>query len=61
MTLHLTDQQRGVLLELLEASHRAKLHELHHTDSPQYKQLIRGRIAVIEDLITSLAPAEQGV
>jgi hypothetical protein len=55
MTLHLTEQELAVLGEILESSHREKLHELHRTDSVSYKALLRQRIALIEELRTRIA------
>jgi len=50
MTIELTVHQRELLTELLEAAHKDTVHELHRTDSLSYKQLIREKIAVIEEL-----------
>lgn len=59
MILQLTDQEAGVLAEVLEASRREKLHELHRTDSLGYKALLKDRIAVLEELRTRLAQNER--
>ncbi len=61
MTLHLTEAQRSLLLELIEAAHREKLHELHHTDAAAYKVLLRERITSLEALTAMLVEAEQTV
>ena len=50
MTLQLTNEEREYLMTLLEATHREKLHELHHTDRAEYKALVRSEIASIEAL-----------
>lgn len=55
MHIELTDHQRELLTELLEAAHRDRTHELHRTDSLSYKKLIREKIAIIEDLCDRLA------
>ena len=50
MDLELTDKELKYLVTLLEVTHRGKLHELHHTDSGEYKTLIKDEIALIEAL-----------
>ena len=50
MTLELTERQTEMLAELLEAAHRDKVHELSRTDALGYKQMLREKIAVIEEL-----------
>lgn len=55
MTLELTDKERDYLMTLLEATHREKLHELHHTDASDYKILVKREIALIEALSAKLS------
>jgi hypothetical protein len=55
MTLELTDKERDYLTTLLEARHREKLHELHHTDRGEYKTLLKAEIALIEELRSKLS------
>ncbi|MCC6652832.1 MAG: hypothetical protein IT348_16890 [Candidatus Eisenbacteria bacterium] len=50
MKIELTEAQRELLTELLEAAHRVRTHELHRTDSLSYKQLLRDKITTIENL-----------
>ncbi len=61
MTVQLTESERSVLLELLEAAHRERLHELHRTDALAYKGLLREQIAKLEQLTEKLIPAGQPV
>ena len=58
MSLDLTEHQREMLSELLEAAHRDKVHELHRTDSLGYKGILREKIAVIEELCTMISVNE---
>ena len=55
MNLELTDQECEVVLELLEAAHRGKIHELHHTDASEYKRLVKEKVRIIEELISKVA------
>ena len=57
MTLELTDKERDYFMTLLEATHREKLHELHHTDANEYKTLVKAEIALIEALRAKLSAA----
>lgn len=50
MSFDVTDTERDFLLELLEARHTAMLHELHHTDTNDYKRLLLQKIDVLEKL-----------
>lgn len=50
MVLEVTDEERDFLLELLEWRHKQMLHELHHTDTNDYKGFLRQRIELLERL-----------
>jgi hypothetical protein len=57
MTLELNDEERDYLVALLESAHRGKLHELNHTDTADFKSLVKEEIALIEALKARLSPA----
>jgi len=57
MTLDITDEERDYLLELLEARGKEMLHELHHTDAREYKEVVRRRIELVEGLRSKLEGA----
>jgi hypothetical protein len=50
MNLNLTEAEQEFLLELLEARHTSMLHELHHTDTYNYKQLLQQKVDLLERL-----------
>lgn len=50
MTLNITDQERVLLLELLEEKNTAMLHELHHTDARDYRDYVKQKIELLEGL-----------
>jgi hypothetical protein len=58
MTIELSDHQREMLTELLEAAHKDKVHELHRTDSLGYKAMLREKISTIEELCAMIAVGE---
>jgi hypothetical protein len=55
MRLDLNPREVAVLAALLDAAHRQRLHELHHTDSRDYRERLRREVDVIEDLSARLA------
>ena len=50
MSCDLTDAEREFLQELLEARYTSMLHELHHTDSYQFRELLQQKITLLENL-----------
>jgi hypothetical protein len=48
MTLDITDEEREYLLEILDARREELLHELHHTDTLDYKEMLQRKIALVE-------------
>lgn len=54
MTLEITEQEQACLGEILEDTHRRMIHELHHTDTLDFKKMLRERIDVVEGLIAKV-------
>jgi hypothetical protein len=54
MHLELNEQERELLTELLEHAHKDKLHELYRTDALGYKQMLREKLAVIENICSKV-------
>ena len=48
MVLDITDQEREFLLELLETRRTSMLHELHHTDTNYYKEMLKEKLELLE-------------
>ena len=57
MNLSISDSEREFLLGLLDARHTSMLHELHHTDTNDYKQLLLQQIELLEKLKNKLKDA----
>jgi hypothetical protein len=57
MTLDITDEEREYLLEILDARREELLHELHHTDTLDYKEMLRRKAELVEALRSKLAAA----
>jgi len=50
MKLDLTDEERELLVELLETRYKTMLHEIHHTDTYEYKRLLQQKADLMEKL-----------
>jgi hypothetical protein len=50
MTLTITDPETELLLELLTTKRDAMLHELHHTDTNDFKELLKRKLDLLEGL-----------
>jgi hypothetical protein len=57
MNINITDPEREFLVELLETRHKSMLHELHHTDTDDYKQLLKHQIDLLEKVRDKLKTA----
>jgi hypothetical protein len=50
LTLDITEQERQLLLEILKSEHSALLDELHHTESYDYKQMLKEKDELLKNL-----------
>lgn len=50
MILEVTDSEKELLLEILEAVQRETIHGLHHTDTNDYKELLKQRLETVDKL-----------
>jgi len=57
MTFDITDEERTYLLEVLEARRAELLHELHHTDTLDFKEMLKRKVELVEGLTSKLAGA----
>ena len=57
MTFHITDEEREYVLEILEARRAELLHELHHTDTLDFKEMLKRKVELVEGLKSKLASA----
>ena len=60
MMFNMTDEERMLLLELLESKHTAMLHELNHTDARDYRVYLRSRIELLEALKSKVEALPSG-
>jgi hypothetical protein len=57
MTLDITDEEREYLLEILDARREELLHELHHTDTLDFREMLRRKAALVESVRSKLVGA----
>ena len=57
MTFDITDEEREYLLEILEARRAELLHELHHTDTLDFKEMLKRKVELVEGLTSKLERA----
>ncbi len=57
MTIELTEEEREFLVAVLEGVYREKFHELHHTDTADFKTLVKDEIGILESLREKLGVA----
>jgi len=52
--LEITDRERGLLLELIEQEQKRLIQELDHTDSRDYKTILKERLRTLEELLSKV-------
>lgn len=57
MTFELNEEEREFLVAILDGVYREKFHELHHTDTADFKTLVKDEIGLLETLREKLAVA----
>lgn len=50
MTLEINEQEKELLLAILKAEHISLLDELHHTESYDYKQMLKQKDELLKTL-----------
>jgi len=56
VTLHLTEDRAALLREVLESALSELRDEIAHTDTLEYRTLLRDRRRMLEDVLRSLEP-----
>jgi hypothetical protein len=50
LTLEINEQERELLLEITKAEHSSLLDEIHHTESYDYKQMLKQKDELLKNL-----------
>ena len=58
MELHLSDVERELLDEILKERHILLQREIEHTNNPEFRQFLRQRETVLEDIIERIDAIE---
>jgi len=48
MVLEVTNSERDLIFELIEAAHREMIHEIDHTDAREFKKLLQQKLELLE-------------
>jgi len=54
MKIEITDKEQELLLELVEAQQKQIIQELDHSDSRDYRAILRDRLRTIEGLLAKV-------
>ncbi len=54
MTLNITQPERDLLWEMLNTKRDSMLHGLHHTDTEDFKKLLKEKLEIIECLLVKI-------
>jgi hypothetical protein len=54
MTLEITEREQALLLELIEYEQKRFIHELDHTDTRDFKAIVKERLQTLEELLDKL-------
>jgi metal-dependent hydrolase (beta-lactamase superfamily II) len=59
MTFEITASERELLLEILESVSKETIHGIHHTDTKDYKEMLKQRLETIDNLKMKLESASE--
>jgi hypothetical protein len=59
MEICVTDEEYGLMAEILQERHAALLREISRTDHFEFKQMLKKRNALLERLLEKLGVAEE--
>jgi hypothetical protein len=48
MTLEITNSEKDLIFELIEAAHREMIHEIDHTDAREFRKLLQEKLELLE-------------
>ena len=58
MNSEISEQERELLLELIETAEKQTIHSIDHTDSRRFRHLLRTRLELLESLEKKLVMRE---
>lgn len=57
LTIDINEEERQILLDILKAEHSSLLDELHHTESYDYKQMLKQKDELLKNLRSRIEAA----
>jgi hypothetical protein len=48
MMLEITNPEKDLIFELIEAAHREMIHEIDHTDAREFRKLLQEKLELLE-------------
>ena len=58
MIINLTEPERTLLATMLDEAHKKAIHELNHTDTLDFKAVLRQRLEMLDNLQKKVAAAK---
>jgi hypothetical protein len=55
MNLEISREERDFLQELLEEKHKGLIHEINHTDTDDFEEMLKRKVDVLERLKNKIA------
>jgi hypothetical protein len=50
MMLEITNSEKDLIFELIEAAHREMIHEIDHTDARDFRKLLQEKLELLENV-----------
>ena len=58
MGVDISREERDFLQELLEEKHKSLIHEINHTDTDDFEEMLKRKVNILEQLKRKLATSE---
>ena len=57
MVLEITNSEKDLIIELIEAAHREMIHEIDHTDAREFRKLLQDKLELLEHVGAKIGAA----
>ena len=59
MNLEISREEHDFLQELLEEKHKGLIHEINHTDTDDFEEMLKSKVDIVEQLKQKLSQSGQ--
>jgi hypothetical protein len=59
MVLEITNSEKDLIFELIEAAHREMIHEIDHTDAREFRKLLQQKLELLEHVGAKVGTKER--